>query len=76
VHLLPGSPTPSATAHLIDDERIVFSRCIGRDFWIGIVLVSIVLFYGHYYKDVSGVIDSGVAGLILGIAYMLAGRNL
>ena len=45
-------------------------------YWIGIVLVSILFGYGHYYKGASGVIDSGVAGLIMGIAYMLAGRNL
>jgi uncharacterized protein len=45
-------------------------------YWIGIVLVSILFGYGHYYKGTSGVIDSGVAGLILGAAYMLAGRNL
>jgi membrane protease YdiL (CAAX protease family) len=45
-------------------------------YWIGIVLVSILFGYGHYYKGGSGVIDSGVAGLILGTAYMLAGRNL
>jgi hypothetical protein len=45
-------------------------------YWIGIVLVSILFGYGHYYKGTSGVIDSGVAGLILGTAYMLAGRNL
>jgi membrane protease YdiL (CAAX protease family) len=45
-------------------------------YWIGIVLVSILFGYGHYYKGASGVIDSGVAGLILGTAYMLAGRNL
>ena len=45
-------------------------------YWIGIVLVSILFGYGHYYKGASGVIDSGVAGLILGSAYMLAGRNL
>ena len=44
-------------------------------YWIGIVLVSILFGYGHYYKGASGVIDSGVAGLILGTAYMLAGRN-
>jgi uncharacterized protein len=43
---------------------------------IGIMLVSILFGYGHYYKGASGVIDSGVAGLILGTAYMLAGRNL
>jgi hypothetical protein len=45
-------------------------------YWIGIVLVSILFGYGHYYKSASGVIDSGVAGLILGAAYMVAGRNL
>jgi CAAX protease family protein len=45
-------------------------------YWIGIVLVSILFGYGHYYKGASGVIDSGVAGLILGSAYMIAGRNL
>jgi membrane protease YdiL (CAAX protease family) len=45
-------------------------------YWIGIVVVSILFGYGHYYKGASGVIDSGVAGLILGSAYMLAGRNL
>lgn len=45
-------------------------------YWIAIALVSILFGYGHYYKGPSGVIDSGVAGLILGIAYMLGGRNL
>ena len=33
-----------------------------------IVLVSILFGYGHYYKGASGVIDSGVAGPILGTA--------
>src|SRR5215831_15214503 len=45
-------------------------------YWIGIVLVSILFGYGHYYKGASGVIDSGVAGLVLGTAYMLGGWNL
>jgi len=45
-------------------------------YWIAIVFVSILFGYGYYYKGTSGVIDSGVAGLILGSAYMLAGRNL
>jgi len=45
-------------------------------YWLGIVLVSILFGYGHYYKGPSGIIDSGVAGLILGAAYMVAGRNL
>jgi membrane protease YdiL (CAAX protease family) len=45
-------------------------------YWFGIVFVSILFGYGHYYKGPSGIIDSGIAGLILGAAYMLAGRNL
>jgi CAAX protease family protein len=44
--------------------------------WVGIVLVSILFGYGHYYKGPSGIIDSGIAGIILGTAYMLADRNL
>jgi membrane protease YdiL (CAAX protease family) len=45
-------------------------------YWVGIVLVSILFGYGHYYKGPSGVIDSGIAGLVLGTAFMLADRNL
>jgi len=45
-------------------------------YWIGVVVVSVLFGYGHYSKGPSGIIDSGVAGLILGTAYMLAGRNL
>jgi len=40
------------------------------------LLVSILFGYGHYYKGPSGIVDSGVAGLILGSAYLLSGRNL
>jgi membrane protease YdiL (CAAX protease family) len=45
-------------------------------YWLGIVFVSILFGYGHYYKGPSGIIDSGIAGLILGAAYMAADRNL
>ena len=45
-------------------------------FLIGMILTSILFGYGHYYKGPSGVIDSGVAGLILGTAYLASGRNL
>jgi CAAX protease family protein len=45
-------------------------------YWLGIVLVSILFGYGHYYKGPSGIIDSGIAWLILGAAYMVARRNL
>jgi uncharacterized protein len=41
------------------------------------VLASATLFgYGHYYKGPAGILDSGVAGVIPGIAYLLSGRNL
>lgn len=45
-------------------------------YWAGIALVSVLFGYGHYYKGPAGILDSGVAGLILGTAYMLSGRNL
>jgi hypothetical protein len=31
---------------------------------------------GHYYKGPSGILDSGIAGFILGVAYLISGRNL
>lgn len=38
---------------------------------------SAVLFgFGHYYKGPSGIIDDTIAGLILGGAYLVSGRNL
>jgi len=53
---------------------------IGRQtraaYWVAIVLISVLFGYGHYYKGPAGILDSGVAGLVLGAAYMLAGRNL
>jgi membrane protease YdiL (CAAX protease family) len=45
-------------------------------YWIGVIAVSVLFGYGHFYKGPAGVLDSGVAGLILGTAYMLSGRNL
>ena len=45
-------------------------------YWLGIVVVSVLFGYGHYYKGPVGIVDSGVAGLVLGAAYMLSGRNL
>ena len=45
-------------------------------YWLAVVAVSVLFGYGHYYKGPAGIIDSGMAGLILGIAYLLCGRNL
>ena len=45
-------------------------------YWIGIVVVSVLFGYGHYYKGPAGIVDSAFAGLVLGAAYMASGRNL
>ena len=45
-------------------------------YWISVVVVSVLFGYGHYYKGPAGILDSGVAGLILGAAYIVSGRNL
>jgi len=45
-------------------------------YWAGVVVVAVLFGYGHYYKGPSGIVDSGMAGLILGAAYVLSGRNL
>jgi membrane protease YdiL (CAAX protease family) len=45
-------------------------------YWVGVLLVSVLFGYGHYYKGPAGIVDSGMAGLVLGAAYILSGRNL
>ncbi|MGB6384703.1 MAG: CPBP family intramembrane glutamic endopeptidase [Terriglobales bacterium] len=45
-------------------------------YWIAVLMVSVLFGYGHYYKGPSGIVDSGMAGLVLGTAYLLSGRNL
>jgi membrane protease YdiL (CAAX protease family) len=45
-------------------------------YWIAVVAVSVLFGYGHYYKGPAGMVDSGMAGLVLGAAYLLSGRNL
>src|ERR1700730_4494535 len=45
-------------------------------YWLAIIVVSVLFGYGHYYKGPAGILDSGIAGLILGAAYLISGRNL
>jgi membrane protease YdiL (CAAX protease family) len=45
-------------------------------FWAAVVVSSVLFGFGHYYKGPAGIVDSGIAGLILGAAYLLSGRNL
>jgi membrane protease YdiL (CAAX protease family) len=41
-----------------------------------VALTSILFGYGHAYKGPAGILDSGVAGLVLGAAFQVSGRNL
>lgn len=45
-------------------------------YWAGVIAVSVLFGYGHFYKGPAGILDSGMAGLILGTTYVLSGRNL
>jgi membrane protease YdiL (CAAX protease family) len=45
-------------------------------YWFGLLFVSTLFGYGHYFKGPAGMVDSAMAGLILGAAYLLSGRNL
>ena len=45
-------------------------------YWIAIVASSVLFGYGHYYKGPAGIVDSGFAGLVLGTAFLLSGKNL
>jgi len=44
--------------------------------WTATLVVSVLFGFGHYYKGSAGILDSGVAGLILGATYLLSKRNL
>ncbi|MGB8012305.1 MAG: CPBP family intramembrane glutamic endopeptidase [Terriglobales bacterium] len=45
-------------------------------YWAAVVAVSVLFGIGHYYKGPAGMVDSGMAGLVLGATYILSGRNL
>lgn len=41
-----------------------------------LVFVTILFGFGHSYQGLAGMIDTGIHGLILGVVYFAAGRNL
>jgi membrane protease YdiL (CAAX protease family) len=65
----------SYRAYLVNRAADVGARSKAA-YWLAVFAVSILFGYGHYYKGPAGMIDSGMAGLILGTAYILSGRNL
>jgi len=49
----------------------------GRRAWVAGLVVTTVLFgLGHGYQGASGVIDTGLFGLLFGVLYVYGGRNL
>jgi len=45
--------------------------------WVAALLVVTTLFgFGHSYQGLAGVLDTGIHGLLLGVLYLAAGRNL
>jgi len=40
------------------------------------VCVAVLFGFGHYYKGPAGVLDCTYPGLVLGMLYLLSGRNL
>jgi membrane protease YdiL (CAAX protease family) len=46
-----------------------------RAYWFGLVLVSVVFGFGHYYQGPAGVFSTALDGFIIGAAYLLSGRN-
>lgn len=45
--------------------------------WLaGTVFVAVLFGFGHFYKGPTGVVDSTLAGLLFGAAYLISGRNL
>jgi membrane protease YdiL (CAAX protease family) len=45
-------------------------------YWAGNIIVAVLFGFGHYYKGPSGILDSSMAGVILGAAFILSKRNL
>src|SRR5947207_7092338 len=69
--LSPNIPFPSSPGKTICHGR----RSITA-YWLGIVLVSVLFGYGHYYKGAAGIIDSGIAVFDLGSGIHGGGSNL
>jgi hypothetical protein len=73
--LLPRSEKRSAIGATCSRVADVGARS-KTSYWIAVLMVSVLFGIGHYYKGPAGMVDSGMAGLVLGITYMLSGRNL
>ena len=44
-------------------------------YWAGVLVVAVLFGYGHYYKGPSGIVDSGMAGLLAWSRLCLVGTQ-
>ncbi len=60
-----GTQASVATAPV----NLVYAADLGRRAtlasWLGIIAVSVLFGYGHYHKGPAGIVDSGIAGVLL-----------
>ncbi len=45
-------------------------------YWLALPVVSALFGIGHYYQGSAGIYETACDGFIIGLAYLLAGRNL
>jgi len=65
----------SYRAYLLNRAAEIGNRT--RVAWaLALIAASVLFGFGHFYKGPAGIIDSGIAGLLFGGAYLLSGRNL
>jgi len=51
----------------------------GRRPWawaVGLLFVTVLFGFGHSYQGLTGMLDTGLHGLLLGVLYLASGRNL
>src|SRR6516162_3028629 len=61
--------------YLLTRAGDVFGRS-NLAYWAAMMVVSLLFGFGHYYKGPSGVLDSTYSGFVLGVVFLLSGRNL
>jgi len=72
----PFSLSPNISFPSSPGKTICHGRRSITAYWLGIVLVSVLFGYGHYYKRAAGIIYSGIAFFDLGSGIHGGDRNL
>src|SRR5207253_1588346 len=73
--------TFAAFGEEISYRGYIFTRCAdlsgrtNKSYWLALLPTALLFGFGHYYKGPAGILDSTIAGLILGTVYVLSKRN-